>query len=57
MNRKRLRPQHAVIAIGVAFALVTVVSGIAATVNQWHDDSEQTRETFANIPSALKLAF
>ncbi len=57
MNRKRLRPHHLVIGLGVAFALVTVVSGIAATVDQWHDDSEQTRETFVNVPSALKLAF
>ncbi len=57
MKRSRIRPHHIVVGIGVTFALVTVVSGIAATVNQWHDDSDQTREAFHNIPSALRLAF
>ncbi|MEA3216388.1 MAG: hypothetical protein QOJ19_2544 [Acidimicrobiia bacterium] len=53
----RIRPRQVVIGLGIAFALLTVASGIAATVNQWHDDSTITRGVFENIPGALKLAF
>ncbi len=45
------------IAAGALIAFVTVLSGIAATVLQWHDDSEIQREVFENIPSPLRLAF
>ncbi len=44
-------------AIGVGFAIVTVISGLAATVLQWHDDSPVQREVFGNIPSAWKTVF
>ncbi len=57
MDPKRIRPHHLVIGLGVGVALFTVGSGIASTVNQWHDDSSQTREVSENIPSALKLVF
>ena len=43
--------------VGVAVAIVTVLSGIAATSFQFHDDAEVQREVFQNIPSAWKLAF
>ena len=52
-----LRPHHLWLAIGALIALVTVLSGIAATVFQFHDDSEVQREVFQNIPGGLKLAF
>ncbi|NNF55675.1 MAG: (Fe-S)-binding protein, partial [Acidimicrobiales bacterium] len=45
------------IAAGVLIAAVTALSGVAASVFQFHDDSEVQREVFENIPSALKLAF
>jgi Fe-S oxidoreductase len=54
---RRVKPNHLVIGLGVAFATVTVVSGIAATILQWHDDAEVQREVFDNIPSAFRLAF
>ena len=54
---KRVRPTQIVIGLGVAIATITVISGIAATTLQWHDDSPVTREVFGGIPSALKLAF
>ncbi|MFN0091843.1 MAG: heterodisulfide reductase-related iron-sulfur binding cluster [Acidimicrobiales bacterium] len=57
MNRFRIRPHHLVIGLGVAFAAVTALSGVAATVFQQHDDSPVTREVFHNIPGAFKLAF
>ncbi|MCP5035701.1 MAG: (Fe-S)-binding protein [Actinomycetia bacterium] len=43
--------------VGLMIAIVTVLSGIAATVFQFHDDSEVQREVFENIPSPLRLAF
>jgi Fe-S oxidoreductase/nitrate reductase gamma subunit len=54
---RRFRPHQLALGLGVAMALLTVVSGIAATVFQFHDESEATREVFENIPSPLKLAF
>jgi Fe-S oxidoreductase/nitrate reductase gamma subunit len=45
------------IAIGVGFAAVVAISGIAATVNQWHDDSDVHRVVFINVPSAWKAVF
>ncbi len=57
MPRLRIRPSHIVIAIGVAFAVVTVASGVASTVTEFHDESPITRATFGNVPSWLKAAF
>ena len=54
---KRFKPHHIVVAIGVAFAAVVVVSGIAATALQWHDDSVVQRHVFGNVPAAWRLAF
>ncbi len=50
-------PTQIAVGIGVLVALVTVVSGITATVFQWHDDSPVQRVVFVNIPSAWKLVF
>ncbi|HLM63645.1 MAG TPA: 4Fe-4S dicluster domain-containing protein [Acidimicrobiales bacterium] len=57
MSTRRVKPNQLAIGLGVAFALVTLGSGIAATVLQFHDDSEVQREVFGNIPSAWKLVF
>ena len=57
MERKRIKGPHLVLVIGLAFATVTALSGIAATVFQQHDESPTTREVFGGIPSALKIAF
>ncbi|MFP5327115.1 MAG: heterodisulfide reductase-related iron-sulfur binding cluster [Acidimicrobiia bacterium] len=56
-DRPRLRPSQLVILGGVGFALITAGSGIAATVLQFHDESETTREVFRNIPGPLKAVF
>ena len=55
--KSRLKPHQLAIGLGLVFATITVVSGITATVLQWHDDSEVQREVFGNIPSVWKLAF
>jgi Fe-S oxidoreductase/nitrate reductase gamma subunit len=57
LTRRRPNPQAVVVGVGVAFAIVVVASGIAATVNQWHDDSTVHREVFGNVPSAWKAVF
>ena len=43
--------------VGLLIAIVTVLSGIAATTFQFHDDAAVQREVFENIPSAFRLAF
>ena len=53
----RMRPNQIAIVIGVAIAIVVALSGVAATVFQFHDDSPIQREVFDNIPGPLKLAF
>jgi Fe-S oxidoreductase/nitrate reductase gamma subunit len=54
---RRIKPHQLALGLGVLIAVVTVVSGIAATVFQFHGESEVTREVFENIPSPLKAAF
>src|SRR3546814_17181921 len=49
-------PQLA-IGLGLFFATIIVVSGITATVFQFHDDSDVQREVFGNIPSEWRLLF
>jgi hypothetical protein len=53
----RIKPHHLVLGIGVAFAAITVLSGIAATAFEFHDDSPIHREVFGNIPGGIKFAF
>jgi Fe-S oxidoreductase/nitrate reductase gamma subunit len=57
MERKRIKGPHLVLIIGVAFAIVTALSGIAASVFQQHDQSPTTREVFGGIPDAMKIVF
>ncbi len=53
----RIKPNHIWVAVGAGIALVTALSGVAAAVFQFHDDSAIQREVFVNVPSPLKLAF
>jgi Fe-S oxidoreductase/nitrate reductase gamma subunit len=57
MERKRIKGPALVLIIGLAFATVTAISGVAASVFQQHDDSPVTREVFGGIPDALKITF
>jgi len=52
-----MRPHHAIIGLGVLIALFTALSGVAASVFKFHDDSPVTREVFENIPGSIKFAF
>ncbi len=57
MDRKRIKGPALVLIIGVAFATVTALSGIAGAVFQQHDDSPVAREVFVGVPDALEIAF
>ena len=57
MKRPFMRPNHAVIALGVLIAVFTAGSGVIAAIADFHDDSEITREVFGNIPGPIKFAF
>ena len=54
---KRLQPHQISVVVGILIALVVVVSGIAASTLQWHDDSPIQRVVFGGIPGAVKFAF
>ncbi len=54
----RVRPNHLIIAFWGLIALVTAVSGIAASVFEFHhEDGAITREVFGNIPGPVKAMF
>ncbi len=55
--KPRLKPHQLVIALGLAIALFTLISGVVPSYTNWHDDSTVQREVFGNVPSALKLSF
>jgi Fe-S oxidoreductase/nitrate reductase gamma subunit len=57
MSRKRIKPHHAVIGLGLAVAAFTVASGIVPIFTQWHDNSPESRRVFINIPDAFQVAF
>ncbi len=54
---RRAGPQLIVLGLGIAFALVTVISGLVPLFVKTHDDSGIQREVFTNIPGPLKLLF
>ncbi|MGE0794038.1 MAG: heterodisulfide reductase-related iron-sulfur binding cluster, partial [Acidimicrobiia bacterium] len=55
--RRRVSPQAVAIGIGVAFAVITVTSGITGAVFDFHEESPVHREVFGNIPDAWIVAF
>ena len=57
MKKPSMRPHHAIIGLGVLIALFTALSGVAASVFKFHDDSPITREVFENIPGSIKFSF
>ena len=56
-SRKKLRPQDWVLGLGIAVAIFTALSGIAAAVFDQHGNNSIHREVFGNIPAAAKVAF
>ncbi len=56
-ERTRIRPSQWVIVAGVAFAVFTALSGIAAAVFDQESDSAIHRTVFGNIPTAAKVIF
>jgi Fe-S oxidoreductase/nitrate reductase gamma subunit len=56
-RRRAVSPQAVAIVIGVAFATITVISGITGAVFDFQDDSPIRREVFGGIPGAWIVAF
>ncbi len=54
---KRVRPHHLALGLGVAFALVTALSGLVPVFYKTHDEHDIQREVFSGIPGPLKLIF
>ncbi len=56
-TKVRGRPRILVLTIGIGFAGITVLSGIAGKVFNFHDESTETREPFGGIPLWLYWTF
>lgn len=57
-EKPRIRPNHLIIIFWAFFAVVTIVSGIASAVFDFHhEDAAETRKVFGNIPTAIKVMF
>ena len=57
MQAKRLSPQQLILGIGVAVAIFTAVSGLAAEIFAFKGDNEVQRTVFGNIPGVIVFAF
>src|SRR4051812_26984411 len=56
-RRRLISPQAIALGVGIAFAVITVGSGIAGAVFDFHDESPVSRHVFGNIPDAWEVAF
>jgi Fe-S oxidoreductase/nitrate reductase gamma subunit len=54
---KRLKPHHLVLAIGIAFGVFTLLSGVLPLITGWEEEEGITRHVFGGIPDPLKVAF
>jgi Fe-S oxidoreductase len=54
---RRVRPYVAVIILGLAVSLFTVVSGIVPLLTHWHKQKPVSREVFGGIPGVFVLVF
>ena len=54
-RRTPIKANQLWLGVGLAMAVVTVLSGIASWVFNFHDDSEIQREVFVNVPTPLKV--
>ena len=55
--KSRLSPQKLVLSIGIAVAIFTALSGVAAQIFKFETDNPVHRTVFGNIPDPIKLAF
>jgi Fe-S oxidoreductase/nitrate reductase gamma subunit len=54
---RRIRPHHLAIALGLAIAVFTALSGIVPVITDWHNENAIHREVFGDIPAPLTVAF
>jgi len=57
MSAPRPKSSQLALAIGVAFAGLTVLSGTAAALVGWDDDHQVNRPVFTDIPGAMQVVF
>jgi len=57
VSARGFRPHHVALVLGVAFAVITVVSGILGATLDFGDKSPISRPVFTDVPGALQLAF
>jgi Fe-S oxidoreductase/nitrate reductase gamma subunit len=55
--RRRLKASQLVLVLALLFAALVAASGIAAALEATHDPSRVSRETFWDIPHAMRAAF
>ena len=55
--RAPFKPSQLILLVGILLAGGTVLSGILGTADGWRDPSPIARDTFTNVPSAVKLGF
>ncbi|MBI2169772.1 MAG: 4Fe-4S dicluster domain-containing protein [Actinobacteria bacterium] len=54
----KLKPHQVALGVGIVTGLaVLLVGGGLPQLTEWHDESELRRQTFGNVPSALKALF
>jgi Fe-S oxidoreductase/nitrate reductase gamma subunit len=56
-GRGRVRASHVALGVGVALALVTIVSGVVPAVVEWHRESRIGRAVFVDVPPAFQVVF
>ncbi|MBW8825412.1 MAG: respiratory nitrate reductase subunit gamma [Acidobacteria bacterium] len=56
-RRRLISPQAIALGVGIAFAVITIGSGIAGAVFDFHDSSPVSRHVFGDIPDAWEVAF
>lgn len=57
VTNRRLKPHQLVLGLGLAVAVITVLSGVAASVFGFETDSPIHREVFGNIPDPMVVIF
>ena len=53
----RIRPTHVVLALGLGFAVITLISGFTAAIFTAHPEEEIQRPVFIDVPNVFKVIF
>jgi len=56
-NRPKVKPSQLFLLVGIGLVVLTALSGIFGTLDDWQDKSAISRATFVDIPAPMKLVF